>query len=273
MSLLVPKPRLLDAYNETKRTQALGSGISIPWPGCLCFCKRAVEVSSTSRVGDSILSGHEENHDPLGSARGWFNTATERDEKVLKRKAERTAASKDASSAETRAPKPSAPSPVAIRRPSTAAASAIYPTPPDGIQHPNGVTPSFDGTLSSPGNPLSVAPATEADPAALSTSAVGDTFDVESDFNESKQRSESNLLGEAEHIFGDMGEDMFGDNDITEADFNFFDEQQPGDSDFDMSMDDAARRTTPVMRPRKPTKNLSRQPTRRNPSLPRRKMP
>ncbi|KND90587.1 Mediator of RNA polymerase II transcription subunit 13 [Tolypocladium ophioglossoides CBS 100239] len=240
VSLLVSKPKLQGAYNETRRVQALGSGISIPWPGPLCFRKRAVEVSSTSRVGDTLLSGHEESHDPLGRARAWFNTATERDEKVLKRKAERAAASKDASSAESRVPKPSAPSPVAIRRPSTAAASAIYPTPPDGIQHPNGVTPSFDGTLSSPGNPLSVAPATETDPAAPSTIAMGDTFDVEGDFSESKrQRSESNLLGEAEHVFGVMGEDMFGDNDITEADFNFFDEQQPGDSDADMSMDDA----------------------------------
>ncbi|KAF4504709.1 hypothetical protein G6O67_008124 [Ophiocordyceps sinensis] len=199
---------------------------------------KTVEVSSTSRVGDTLFSGHEEDHDPLGSAKGWFAATPDRDEKMSKRKSERAHASKETLAAESRAAKPSAPSPAVVRRPSTVAACTIYPTPPDGIQHPNGVTPSIDGTLSSPGNPLSAAPAADTDHAPFNASHAGEVFDAGPDANEPKrQHSESNLLGEADHMFGDMGGDMFGDHDITEADFNFFDEQ-PGDLDLDVPMAD-----------------------------------
>lgn len=238
VNLSVPKSRLQDAKSETRRAQAASSLITIPWPGPLCFRKKTVEVSSTSRVGDTLFSGHEESHDPLGNAKVWFTSAPDRDEKMSKRKAERALASKEALGAESRTAKPSAPSPVVVRRPSTAAACTIYPTPPDGVQHPNGVTPSMDGALSSPGNPLSAAPAAETDHTPFNTSQLGDAFEVGPDTSEPKrQRSESNLLGEADHMFSDMGGDMFGDHDITEADFNFFDEQ-PGDLDLDVPMAD-----------------------------------
>ncbi|PHH90596.1 hypothetical protein CDD83_3202 [Cordyceps sp. RAO-2017] len=237
VNLAVPKPRLQDTRNETKRPQASAITITIPWPRPLCFRKRAVEVPSTSRVGDMLLSGHDESYDPLSSARGWFNSAADRDEKVSKRKVERAIASKEAQAAESRASKPSASSPVVVRRPSTAAAGAIYPTPPDAIQQPNGVTPSIDGTLSSPGNPLSTVPTSETDQVAFHTSVISDGFDMAGDLNEPKRRrSDSNLLGEADQMFGDVGGDMFGDE-ITEADFNFFDEQ-PGDIDLDVAMGD-----------------------------------
>ncbi|XP_044719162.1 mediator of RNA polymerase II transcription subunit 13 [Hirsutella rhossiliensis] len=227
VNLCVPNPRLQDAKSETKRAQAPGSTITIPWPGQLCFRKKTVEVSSTSRVGDTLFSGNEESHDPLGNAKVWFTSASDRDEKMSKRKAERALASKEALAAESRAAKPSAPSPVAVRRPSTAAACTIYPTPPDG-------------------NPLSAVPPADTDPAPFNANHVGDAFDVGPDTNEPKrQRSESNLLGEADHMFSDMGGDMFGDHDITEADFNFFDEQ-PGDLDLDVPMADviAANRSS-----------------------------
>ena len=37
-------------------------------------------------------------------------------------------------------------------------------------------------------------------------------------------------MGESENLFGDLGPDVFGETDITDADFSFFDEQ-PGDDD------------------------------------------
>ncbi|OAQ93560.1 mediator of RNA polymerase II transcription subunit 13 [Purpureocillium lilacinum] len=238
VNLLVPKPRLLDAKIDPRRQQPLGSTVTLPWPGPLCFRKRVVEVSATSRVGDNLLSGHEESHDPLGDARGWFNSAPEREEKLSKRKIERAAVARDPSLADARAPRPSVPSPATIRRPSATAASAIYPTPPDGVQHLNGVTPSFDGTLSSPGNPMSSVPVPDVDPVSSTANNTGEVFDTSSDFHDSKrQRSDVNLLNDAEHMFGDMGGDMFGDNDITDADFNFFDEA-PDEEDIEISMDD-----------------------------------
>lgn len=237
VNLSVSKPRLQDA---AKRQQAPNATISIPWPGPLCFRKKIVEISSTSRVGDTILSGHEESHDPLGNAQAWFAAAAERDEKVSKRKGERATVFQDVNNADIRQSRTNGQSPVALRRPSTAAAGAMYPTPPDALHNLNGVTPSLDGTLSSPGNPLSVAPVPEADNAAPNSVTAEETFDSGPDTSEAKgQRSDGNLLVEAEHMFGDMGGDMFGDNDITEADFNFFDEQ-PDDLGLDVSMGDIA---------------------------------
>ncbi|KAJ6442056.1 mediator of RNA polymerase II transcription subunit 13 [Purpureocillium lavendulum] len=240
VNLLVPKPRLLDAKIDSRRQQSLGSTVTLPWPGPLCFRKRVVEVSTTSRVGDTILSGHEESHDPLGNAKGWFNSAPEREEKLSKRRSERATAAKDPNSADARVPRPSVPSPATVRRPSATAASAIYPTPPDGVQHPNGVTPSFDGTLSSPGNPMSAVPVPDMEPVSSSTNTTGEPFDTSAEFHDSKrQRGDVNLLSDADHMFGDMGGDMFDDeNDITDADFNFFDEA-PDEVDLEMSTGDA----------------------------------
>lgn len=238
MNLLIAKPKLQDAKNDTKKLQVPNSTVTIPWPGPLCFRKRPVEVSSTSRVGETILRGHEESHDPLGNAQAWFSSTSEREEKISKRKAERVATSNEAQNNDSRPTRPNGQSPLTLRRPSTAAAGSMYPTPPDALQNLNGVTPSLDGTLSSPGNPLSAVAVPEADNNGSTSIPMGEGFEPGQDFSDSKrQRSDVNLLGEAEHMFGDMGEDMFGDNDITEADFNFFDEE-PEDIDLDAAMDE-----------------------------------
>ncbi|KAK5995142.1 Mediator of RNA polymerase II transcription subunit 13 [Cladobotryum mycophilum] len=238
VNLLVSRPRNSASRND-HRSLASASAISLPWPGRLCFRKRAVDVSSTSRVVDTVLSGYEETHDPLGSARGWFNATSERDEKVSKRNAERAATVlKETSIIEAKLLKPNGNSPMTIRRPSAAAAGVMYPTPPDGIQQVNGVTPSIDGALSSPGNPLSAPMTTELDNAAPNVISTGGTLDDSPEFVEPKrQQSDSNLLSDADNMFGDMGGDMFEHNDITEDDFNFFDEQ-PGGMDLDMSLSD-----------------------------------
>ncbi|TWU77729.1 mediator of RNA polymerase II transcription subunit 13 [Metarhizium rileyi] len=237
MNLLVSNPKLQDAKHDTKRSPMVNPTVTIPWPSPLCFSKRPVEVSSTSCVGETLLSGHEESHDPLGNARSWFSSTFDRDEKVSKRKTERMATSSEGFSSDCRPARPNGQSPLTLRRPSIAAAGSMYPTPPDALQNANGVTPSLDGTLSSPGNPLSAVAVPEADNNGSTSMAMAGSFEPGQDFSETKgQRSDSNLLGEAEHMFGDMGEDMFGDNAITEADFNFFDEE-PEDIDLDAAMD------------------------------------
>ncbi|RFU74156.1 hypothetical protein TARUN_8112, partial [Trichoderma arundinaceum] len=241
VNLLVPKPKNQDSRTDY-RSSSSSSSFTLPWPRRLCFRKKNVDVSSTSRVVDTVLSGHEESHDPLGNARGWYNSVTEREEKI-KRAMERAAAmSKDPLSQpiDSKTPKLSGLSPVAFQRPNTATAGIMYPTPPDGVQQQNGVTPSIDGTLSSPGNPLTAPVVAEAD-AVVNEPSGGEGLDQSPEFAESKrQRSDSNLLGETDNMFGgDIGGDIFDDNDITEADFNFFDEK-PGDNDVDMSMGDLA---------------------------------
>ncbi|KAG5976800.1 hypothetical protein E4U55_007215 [Claviceps digitariae] len=238
MNLVVSKPKLHDMKVDPKRLQqANSSSVMFPWPGPLCFRKKPVEVLCTSRIGDGLLSGHEECHDPLGNAQAWFRSTSEREEKISKRRRERMAALQEAVVLDPRPSRPSGQSPLTIRRASTTAAGSMYPTPPDALQSLNGVTPSLDGTLSSPGNPLSTAALPDADAHNNSNSAaMAGPYDSGQDYQDPKrQRGDSHLLGEPENMFDDMGGDMFGDNDITEADFNFFDEE-PGGMDLDAAM-------------------------------------
>ena len=239
VNLHIPRSRLRDSRSDLKRHNSLTSAMAVPWPSPLCFHKRHVEVSVTSRVGDTILSGHEESHDPLGIAQSWFTAYGEREEKVLKRKANRAGPSVgEGNDGDARHPRPNAQSPLGLRRPPAAAAGAMYPTPPDALHNLNGVTPSIDGTLSSPGNIVPGVSNQEVDGNANNSGGTGETYDLMPDLPDSKrQKNDGNLLSDAEHMFEDMGGDMFGDNDITEADFNFFDEQ-PGVDSIDVSMND-----------------------------------
>ncbi|KAI9151706.1 Mediator of RNA polymerase II transcription subunit 13 [Paramyrothecium foliicola] len=242
VSLSIPKNRSYEHRHDIKEGQGLTALAAVPWPAMLCFRKKTLEITSTNLIGQTMLSGHEENHDPLGDAGGWHNTSEEREERVSKRKTDRTLTiAKEANEPDIGSRRAGGQSPLALRRPSTATAitGTMYPTPPDGIQQFNGVTPSLDDTISSPMNaaPTSAVADTEA---IVHTDSANEDFNTsnESDLTESRRdRSDSNLLNDAENMFGDMGGDMFGDNDITEADFNFFDEQ-PEDEAFDIPMVD-----------------------------------
>ncbi|CAF3461278.1 unnamed protein product [Fusarium graminearum] len=232
VNLLITKPTSQDVDGEQKRLRA-----TVPWPGALCFRKKSLEVSTTHRVGDTILSGHEECHDPLGDARGWFASASEREERVSKRKAERAhAAPKEVNGANLQAQSLSGQSPLSVRRPSTATAGVMYPTPPDAIQQHLVVTPSIDGATSSPNNPLPNLAVADAD---ITMPTVTPMADVDNDVwdgghEQKRARSDSNLLGDTEDIMNDMGGDVFGDHDVTEDDFNFFDGPDGNDMDIDM---------------------------------------
>ncbi|KAF4978668.1 hypothetical protein FZEAL_4986 [Fusarium zealandicum] len=250
INLLVSRPAPQDTETDAKRTRA-----TVPWPGALCFRKKPLEVSTTCRVGDTMLSGHEECHDPLGNARGWFNASSEREEKFSKRKTERVlAAPKEVNGGDAQAQRLNGQSPLALRRPSTTTAGVMYPTPPDAIQQHLGVTPSIDGTISSPGNPLPTVAVVDIDTAMPTATPVADAdADADTDGWEGNQdpkrdRADSNLLGETEDIINDMDEDVFGDHDITEDDFNFFD--QPDGNDLDITMGDL--QTTPLPPPPQP---------------------
>ncbi|KAG6006188.1 hypothetical protein E4U21_007227 [Claviceps maximensis] len=247
-NLVVSKPKLHDMKTDPKRLQQANGTVMFPWPGPLCFRKKHVQVLSTSRIGDSLLSGHEECHDPLGNAQAWFSSTSEREEKISKRRHERTVASKEAAVLIPRPSRPNEQSQLIIRRPSTTAAGSMYPTPPDALQILNGVTPSLDGALSSPGNPLSTAAVPYTDQNNSTSAAMSGPYDSGQEYQDPKrQKGDSHLLSEPENMFDGMGGDMFGDNDITEDDFNFFDEE-PGGVDLDTAMasmsDEAVEKTS-----------------------------
>ena len=220
VNLLIFKPTSQDADGESKRSRA-----TVPWPGSLCFRKKPLEMSTTHRVGDTILSGHEECHDPLGDARGWFAGASEREERISKRRAERMyAVPKEVNGANPLVQNLNGQSPLTMRRPSTAAAGVMYPTPPDAIQQHIGITPSLDGAISSPNNPPPTLAVVDAD---ITMPTATPMPDAENDawgghHEQKRERSDSNAMGDSDDVMNDLGEDVFGDHDVTEDDFNFF---------------------------------------------------
>ncbi|KAM0355930.1 hypothetical protein ACHAPU_000319 [Fusarium lateritium] len=234
VNLLITKPSSQNADGE-----AIRSRTTVPWPGLLCFRKKPMEVSTTHRVGDTITSGHEECHDPLGDARGWFTGALEREERVSKRKAERMLTiPKEVHGANTQMQTLGGQSPLTVRRPSTAAAAAgvMYPTPPDAIQQHLGVTPSVDGATSSPNNPPPTLAVVDTDMMMPAATPVADA-DHEgwgSHHEQERKRSDSNVMPDSDDMINSMGADVFGDHHVTEDDFDFFDGPDGNDLDIDM---------------------------------------
>ena len=197
----------------------------VPWPALLCF-----QTSSPGlRYVQAASSGPLGPRDPLAFAEDWFTGKEERANAISKRQKERQAAeilSREQAAVEARAIQTITYSPATLRRASNA--GAMYPTPPDAPHHPIGATPSFDGTVSTPGNPH---PFPSHDPGTTHqvTSAAPDG---EADLWGSSGKKERNNSGmnfndndnDNANMFGDLGADIFGTEDVTDADFSFFDE-------------------------------------------------
>ncbi|RYP42172.1 hypothetical protein DL768_010394 [Monosporascus sp. mg162] len=157
----------------------------------------------------------------------WRNIcAKDRDELLLKKKNEReknSAAAQEATLLDAPAQNVSALSPLALRH-TVAPPGPVYLTPPDGVQNIAGVTPSIDGALSSPGNHAATTAMVDVDVGSnILTEPNGGNWE-----NMVNKRDRTRSSFDSENLFGDLGPDMFGDTDITEADFNFFDEEPGG---------------------------------------------
>lgn len=247
VNISVSRRRLQAPKADPRRPKDVPGMITISWPRPLCFRQRVLETSTTSCLGYTVLNGHEESHDPLGNAGRWLHTGADREEQLSKRKADRSApVPMEIDSNGTQAPNPSGHTPAALGRPSTAIVGAVYPTPPDGVPPTSGITPSFDGAASSPRNHLAAAaPVDSEDMGPEMTNSDGEIWDRP---DSKQERSDSNnLLDDAENVLMGGG-DMFGENDITEADFSFFDEQ-PGDMDLAMSDFDVSGTSSPQKQP------------------------
>lgn len=190
----------------------------VPWPTLLCF--------QTASQGCREFQPSAMN--PLSFAEEWFVTKDERANLIAKRQRERQAAeakSREQADVDARAVQSMTYSPAALRRGSNA--GAMYPTPPDAVHNPIGATPTFDGTASTPGNPNGLF-AQDVDPPPPNTNP-GNTG-AEADLwgsSGKKDRTVTSMsfndnVNDSDNIFDDAVEEMFAD--ITDADFNFFDE-------------------------------------------------
>ncbi|KAI0483623.1 mediator complex subunit 13 C-terminal-domain-containing protein [Xylaria cf. heliscus] len=221
--------KLVEHNSDGKRTPMIGPAPSILWPASLCFCKASANL--TINEPDELQGSHSERHfDPLTTAKAWFSNAAERESIMDQKKRERdNIAVQEVSLTERPVQISSSLSPLASHRPSqnVAPVGGVYPTPPDAVQGAVGVTPSIDGNLSSPSNNLTTATVAEIDTA---SQAPAESYTENWEGTETK-RERIGTSFETENLFGELGPDMFGDNDITEADFNFFDEQPDGNID------------------------------------------
>ncbi|KAI0912036.1 mediator complex subunit 13 C-terminal-domain-containing protein [Ustulina deusta] len=226
--------KLVEPNSDGKRTPMMGPAPSIFWPASLCFCKALTNlaINESDELHGSQL---DMNFDPLTAAKTWFSSTAEREGMISQRKKERDAmAVQEVALPERQVQISNSLSPLASHRPTQSGAlgGTMYPTPPQGVI---GVTPSMDGNLSSPSNNLTTATAAEIDTA---SHAPAELYGENWEGAETK-RERVGATFESENLFGELGPDMFGDNDITEADFSFFDEQPDGDIDL-ASLDLAA---------------------------------
>lgn len=224
---------------DGKRTPLLNTCTSMSWPSNLCFCKAFSKLAVSGVPEEAPDALAEQSYDPLALAKSWFLGAAERDELLAKRAKEReTVAAPEVPHPEGQAQQSNGLSPLALHRPANAGAppGAMYPTPPDGVQMPVGITPSVDGLVSSPvNNPATAAAVVDVE--MTKNAPPADPFPEAWEAPVVK-RERGNGSFDSENLFGDLGPDMFGgENDITDADFNFFDEQ-PGAMDISLEMSD-----------------------------------
>ena len=237
------RPSPYDNRVDDKKSPQGGPASIVSWPSALCFRKLA--VGSLYRQGpDSTLfpvttpiTAHS--FDPLDAAKSWYGATSEREEVFSRRRKEREdVAAREAAEFDTRNQQPSSASPLVLGRTNNGvaavAAGTMYPTPPGGAQPP-GVTPSFDGAVSSPANAANGA-ATDVDITMTTDQPppVSNTFPDSWDESADVKREQSTSFLEADNLYGDLGEDMFENNELTDADFNFFDED-PAQTGLDLS--------------------------------------
>ncbi|KAK3332008.1 mediator complex subunit 13 C-terminal-domain-containing protein [Cercophora scortea] len=215
---------------DGKRTPLLNPAPTAPWPSVLCFRKPKFDAILEKRLPSAPFTEHS---DPINYAKTWCQGQTEREETITKRKREKEAAlSREAINGDVKNQQLHGYSPLALRRTSHGAAGtaagAMYPTPPDGVQV-IGVTPSFDTAVTSPANQPPVAIAVDINTSMHHDTHMGDGFSGAWDGTDPKREHHTTGFLEGDNMFGDLGEDMFEGNELTEADFNFFDEQPGGE--------------------------------------------
>ncbi|KAJ4393702.1 hypothetical protein N0V93_002917 [Gnomoniopsis smithogilvyi] len=164
----------------------------------------------------------QDEFDAMKHAEAWFMGNGEREELLSRRNKERETlgSAKDAGDTDSRLLQSGFAS-RAPRRASNAATAggAMYPTPPDGVQVTTGATPFIDGTTSSPGNQVPSAGMGDLETSLAAPGNLGDGFGEGWDATQSKREQSFNQEN------WDLNNDVFVENDITDADFNFFDEQ------------------------------------------------
>ncbi|KAL1838698.1 hypothetical protein VTJ49DRAFT_2288 [Mycothermus thermophilus] len=214
---------------DGKRTPLAGSGLTAPWPAVLCFRKPKIDATLDLPLEKTLSGTGADTLDPLNRAKVWCQGSSEREDAIARKKKEReAAAARGQVEADPRnQPQANGCSPMATWRGSAAggpssASGTMYPTPPDGLP---GVTPSVEsGAAQSPTGQVVASASGDAQRTAPQDAPSVEGFNSGCEMGEPKHEHATAGFHE-ENLFGDLGEDMFEGNELTDADFNFFDEQ------------------------------------------------
>lgn len=222
LSLQYLRRRPNEQKTDGRLTPVVNPHSFIIWPSVLCYRKRTRGPLILTNTLDSDSTNFQDDFDAMRNAEAWFMGNGEREELLTRRKKERDtlASSKDAGDTDSRLLQ-SGHASHAPRRTSnaTTAGGTMYPTPPDGVQVTTGVTPFIDGTTSSPGNQVPSAGMGDLETSLTAPGNLGEGFGEGWDATQSKREQSFNQEN------WDLNNDVFVENDITDADFNFFDEQ------------------------------------------------
>lgn len=190
------------------------------WPVHLCFAVTADSVSASldNRQGLRWFSEADSQGyaDPLSEAQAWYAGEGER-EKTREAKKQAQLANLEPISLQDS--NPLFPASPFYARADLQAASGVYPTPPDAIL----TQPST--ALSAPDIPLSIPNTAEGPQSNEESGDLGNLPTVTEEAEDINDLGTSPLDG-GNDLFGDMDmdDDNFGGNELSEADFNFFDE-------------------------------------------------
>lgn len=232
-----PKPPVENPPRSPwERVKSSSSGHTCLWPTNLCF-ENANPCNSPQVDTDTdwLKSGTYE--DPLTSAEQWLTGKLERDradlaerEKIKEEvEAKRESVAAVLNNMENMPDHVSLSSPVNIRTQDQISMNGIYPTPPDALP---------PGIFTDPVIPASIAE----DDVLPTVTEYEDPATAEEDYTLARQAShnsqsapqvEPSRKNSTDDLFDDMDEEMFGapDVDLTDADFNFFDDtDQPSTS-------------------------------------------
>lgn len=194
------------------------------WPAHLCFIKHTSRKQGDSQMLQSIVTGNF--LDPLQDVEKWFLGRQEREAIIETRRKEveetkfqtnqalnqeDSEIEDDGADAMTQA----------NQYLSAQEASGIYPTPPDGL------TSNAQGSIAAQHTPSASIAGGHPYNDAISEAAHGEIAEIDSP-NRAMPRAPF-AEDENQDFFGDMGADMFDTHNLTEADFNFFDEPDETD--------------------------------------------
>lgn len=220
--IAIPRPvhwchlRMLEQNPGNAAMDFEDQSLELLWPAYLCFGARKIQKQDDEAVLEQIAHGID--IDPISRAKQWFLSQPEWEktfEAQQRAGKQQTSTLSDFDKEEDCFSEPPARNSQYL---TSQEASGIYPTPPDGILFHTQISISGQDSHKALGDGSND---TEAEQKASVLPDVRSPGRLQSDMDTATDGVEDDV---GQDLFGVMDMEMFAANDLTEADFNFFDE-------------------------------------------------